>query len=157
MNKRLYAYLQGAINMPVCRLSVNSYKMLSIGVGRKEYHNDTSLVTDYYGEWEFGSYINSWRILKNDKIIIGRDNRFENKNELNDRVNSISFGSFQEITIRNGRDVILNFSDSVEVQFLKTISDDDESFHIFCPNNIYIYLTAAGKLKIKKSDEPIDD
>jgi hypothetical protein len=40
------------------------------------------------------------------------------------------------------------------VDFLTTLSEDDECFHMFCPGSLYVEFSVAGGWKIGPSDKP---
>lgn len=141
------------IGKKCCRVKVGASKSLSMGFGEKVYHNNDKLDDAYYGEWEIGTYYCAWRVIKNNKIICGVSDPAESIEELNSEINRITFGSIVSIAKLSDIDVQLKFDNGIFVDFLATISDEDEYFHIFCPDNVYIELSFDGKWSMGKSNE----
>lgn len=137
-----------------CRTKVGKSKSLSLGFGEKVYHNKPQLEDTFYGEWEVGTYYCSWRIIKDSRILCASNDQIERLEQLDKAVKQIEIGSLKEIHQVSNFDVRLEFDSGVIIDFLTTISDEDESFHIFCPNNIYVELSWEGKWIIGKSNLP---
>jgi hypothetical protein len=156
-NKILYneliEILKPLFGKKFCRVNVGRSKSFSIGFGNKIYHNKHYLNDRYYGEWEIGTYYCSWRIIKNTKIICG-SNDSKNFDELNIYVNNIRFGSIKTISHISDYDIRIELTNRISIDFLCTISDIDEYFHIFCPNNKYIEYS-FNKWNICESNKPI--
>ena len=140
------------IGKKCCRVRVGASKSLSMGFGEKIYHNNNKLEDAYYGEWEIGTYYCAWRVIKGDKIMCGASDPTESIEELNRDINRIKFGSIVSIAKLTSFDVRVEFDNEIVVDFLPTISDQDELFHIFCPDNLYIELSFEGKWLIGKSN-----
>lgn len=132
-----------------CRVNVGEYKSLSVGFGDKIYHNNPRLNDDYYGEWEIGTYSSSWRIISNKKIVCASNDSDENG--LNKIIKKIEIGSFIDLKVINEMDIRVVCDNNLIIDFLVTVNDDDDLFHIFCPNNIYIELLSGGKWDIRNS------
>ena len=140
------------IGKECCRVSVGAFKSLSMGFGKRVYHHNDKLVDTYFGEWEIGTFYCSWRVIKNNKILCGASDSVDSIDDLNRSINCIQFGSIISISIFSGIDVRIEFDNGVFVDFLATISDEDEYFHIFCPDNVYIELSSEGKWLTGKSN-----
>ena len=118
------------------------------------YHNNKSLVDEFYGEWEVGTYNCAWRIIKDNEILIGSTDVANTIEELDGKLNNIYFGRIVSIGQPSPVDVRIETSSRICVDFLATTSKIDEYFHIFCPNNIYIDLSKNGKWTVDRSDTP---
>lgn len=150
----ILAIIRPALGKKCCRVRVGAYKSLSLGFGGKKYHNNQKIDDDFYGEWEMGTYYCAWRVCKNNRILCGVSDPEETINDLNARVQKIDFGSLYSVTQLSEMDIRVETDSGVVVDFLATISDDDEYFHIFCPDNVYIELSKGGKWTIGKSNKP---
>ena len=146
MDKQVLNLFEKLYRKNCCRVEVGAMKSLSIGFGEKIFHNNPKLKEKYYGEWEIGTYYCSWRILLNSGIICGSNDG--NEKELNDKVKQINFGRMVKIDQPTTMDVSIHFDNDYRVDILPTISDDDEYFHIFCPDEIYIKLSKDGNWSI---------
>ena len=149
MDKDILNTIKPIFGKNCCRVKVGASKSLSMGFGEKFYHNNPKLNDDFYGEWEIGTYYCAWRALKGDKILCGVSDPIESIEELNKSINEIKFGALVSIKQLTNIDVRLEFDSGIVVDFLSTISDEDEYFHIFCPNDVCIELTTGGKWTIK--------
>jgi len=154
MDKEILNTISSIYGIKCCRVAIGNGNSLSIGFGEKIFHNNPKLKDKYYGEWEIGTYYGSWRIIKNNRIILG-SNDFKDDIELvNRRVNDIIFGSIKDINNYSPFDVRVIFNDGMIIDFISTFIDDDEIFHIFCPGGKYIEFKAGGLWEIGKSNTP---
>lgn len=157
MNKEILNIISSVYGKKCCRVAVGNYKSLSFGFGERIFHNNHCLKDKFYGEWEIGTYYGSWRVLKNNKIILGSYLSEDDIDFLNKKINEIEFGEVVAITNLSELDVRVVFSNGVMVDFIPTFSDEDEVFHMFCPENIYVEFTSEGLWKIGKSNVPSPD
>lgn len=153
MNKKILNVIGSLYGKRFCRVAVGKFKSLSLGFGEKIFHNNDRLKDKYYGEWEIGTYYCSWRITRGNKVILG-SNDINDINELNIKINSIEFQEIVAINNPSALDVQVVFKDGMVIDFFNTISDNDETFHIFCPKSICIKFTTEGVWEMGKSDAP---
>jgi hypothetical protein len=151
VNVEIQKVIGSVYGQKCCRVSIGNSKNLSLGFGKKIYHNKSRLKDKFYGEWELGTYYGSWRVVKNNKILLGSG---DDNDLLNRKINEIRFQKILSIANLSALDVRVEFSDGLMVDFLPAFSDEDESFHMFCPDNIYVELTSEGVWKIGKADIP---
>jgi hypothetical protein len=138
-----------------CRKKVGEFKSLSLGFGIKVFHHNPRLNNDYYGEWEVGSYFTTWRVIRDDRIICASRDPVD-RDELDAVVKNIELGNLLSIGEVSNIDVRLYFDSSIMIDFLATISDEEEGyFHIFGPENLYVELSKGGVWTIGKSNEPL--
>lgn len=155
MNSEILEFIKPLFGKKCCRVRVGLLKSLSLGFGKKIFHNKTRLNDTYYGEWEIETFCCSWRILKGDRIICASNDGDEK--DLDEDIHKIEIGAITEIIKLNDIDVRVKFDNGVQIDFLATTSDyDDNIFHIFCPEHYYVGLTLAGKWIKQKSNEPHD-
>ena len=139
------AAINGLIGKPCCRQRLGSKRSLSIGFGNKIPHGNSRLVDSYYGEWEIGTYSATWRLVDNGKVLCGSKNVIGSLLELEDQFRQIQLGRISGVYLASKFDVRVEFDDGKKIDFLGASSDDDEMFHIFCPNGLYVkYSTFIG-------------
>ena len=143
MDKKIENLINSFLGKKCSRQQVGNCNSLSLGFGQKKYHNDQRLITDFYCEWEIGTYYRSWRIFDKNTLFYGGNdvNDFDDSNVI---LNQIDFGSV--VSLKNQPtdfDVRVHFDSGISIDFLTTIRDDDEIFHIFCPNDSYIAFTVG--------------
>lgn len=134
MNELMKKHVAGLWGKPCCRKKIGDWRCLSIGFGEKIYHNNPKCVTPYYGEWEVGNYFQPWRVSKNNLVICGCKEHLEHNEELDFKLNEIDFGCIKAIIQPNNFDIHVELDNGIGIDFLAASSDDDETFHIFCPN-----------------------
>jgi len=153
MNKEILDAIESLYGRKFCRVVIGKFKSLSLGFGEKVFHNNPRLKNKYYGEWEIGTYYCSWRIVRDNDVILG-SNDSNDIDELNKKIEIIDFNEIVAIKNTSILDVQVVFKDGIAIDFINTISDKDEIFHIFCPKNIFIKFTTEGVWEIGKSDAP---
>jgi hypothetical protein len=130
MSSHIEEFLKPMFGKPCCRQRVWRYRSLHLGFGKKIFHGK-KLVDTYYGEWEIGTYSWSWRILKNEKILCSSGDTINSVDALNAVVEKIDFGRIVGLKQLTDLDVRAEFDTGLAVDFIKTIKDEDEFFHIF--------------------------
>ncbi|PKG97186.1 hypothetical protein [Paraglaciecola sp. MB-3u-78] len=138
------------INLRCVRQAVGNSTSLSLGFGKKD--NDAS--TEKYREWEIGTYSSNWRVIKNKQVICASLDDVETNEELDAKLKNISFGSIRSVSQNEVGDVTLFFDNSVLVEFICLSDEDDEMFHVFCPNSEYIEYNPCSGWKTGRSDSP---
>jgi len=138
-----------------CKTRVGEYRSFKLGFGDKIYHGKPKLIDDFNGEWEIGTYYRSWRILQEGKVICGCNDPVDSNEELDAAVKRITFGRIISITQEpSDIDIRATFDTGIVVDFLSTVSGDDESFHIFCPEHMCATFDAVNGWLIGKSNKP---
>jgi hypothetical protein len=155
MNKEIIGLVDQLYKKQCCRQKVGRMRSLSLGFGQKRYHGNLRLNDDFYGEWEIGTYYSAWRVVKNGHILCGSQNVVDSTDELNTALGKIEFGRVDSLHQIGCFDVRLELDNDIAVDFISTISDNDECFHIFCPNNIYIAFSINEGWKISASNKPL--
>lgn len=158
MNKEILKIVSSIYGKKCCRVAVGDYKSLSFGFGAKIFLNDPRSKYEFYGEWEIGTFCAGWRVIKNNKIILGsRDSSGDGHDIhfLDNKINEVKFGELVGITNFSEFDVRVVFSNGITVDFIPAFSRKDHIFHIFCPEHKYIEFK-SGLWKIGRSDIPWD-
>jgi hypothetical protein len=156
MNFDIANAIESICGKKFCSANVGKHNRLSIGFGEKTSHNIERLADKYLCEWRIGTYYSSWRIIRDGKIILGSNdsNDFE---YLNSQLNELDFKEIVEITNYNPLDVQVVLKNDMIIQFINTVSDEDETFHMFCPENLCVVFTTEGLWKIGLSNAPWSD
>jgi hypothetical protein len=151
MKKDIASMLSKIVGQPCTRRQIGRSKSLSLGFGDEA--NDNSPTKDkHYKVWEIGTYDSTWRIVKGAVVLLSNIDS-DDLLELNLELSTIKLGSFVSILQLTELDVRVELDNGVAVDFLGTSKDDDEYFHVFCPEKSYIEFSRAG-WKTGRSDEP---
>jgi hypothetical protein len=154
MRDDILSEINQLLGQQCCRKKVGFSKSLSLGFGTKVFHNNPRLNDNFYGEWELGTYNSSWRIIDGQKILLGSTDKFDDFEEFNRRLDQIELGIIKTIDCMQNIDIQISFNNGLIVVFFATTSDNDEYFHIFCPNHIHIELAPKGIWTKSKSNKP---
>ena len=152
MVKKILEIINPMFGLKCCRAGIASYKSLSLGFGKKVFHNNPKLDSPYFGEWEIGTYNTAWRILQDDKILLGKTDSFDYP-EMDAKLEKIKFGEIISINELSKFDVRVEMTNNMFIDFFGTISYSDEIFHIFCPDKHCIELFSNGRWGIDKMED----
>jgi len=157
MPPEVVSILQPIIGLPNCRTDVGERKSLSLGFGERVFHQNERLRTQFYGEWEVGTYYSAWRVIKGATILLARGDE-GTSNDLAARLEDIPLGTIAVLVQSSPRDLRLEFNTGVIVEVLAdTSKPDEECFHIFLPGKKYMELSAGGVWTLTDSDKPEAD
>ena len=106
-----------------------------------------------HGAWEIGTYDCSWRIIREGKVLCGRDDTIDDIVELKDAVKRIRMGCFASLSHLSEFDIRITLSCGTKIDFLCTISEDDEVLHVFFPSKEVAVFTAMDGWRLGRSDE----
>jgi hypothetical protein len=137
-------------NLPCCRVDINRYKNLNIGLGEKVRNECMNSRVEYYGEWEIGTYNAAWRILKNGKFISGSKQQFDDTNIETQKIKLLFNEKFISIIELNEYDIRLIFSGNLIIDFF-SCSNDDEFLHILNVDGNFWVLEFPNKWRQGKS------
>jgi hypothetical protein len=154
MVKKILEIINPMFGLKCCRARISSYKSLSLGFWEKVFHNNPNLVDTYYGEWEIGSYYSAWRILQDDKILLGKTDAYDIP-KMNKKLKKIKFGEIISINQLSKFDIRVEMTNNMFIDFFGTTSARDEIFHIFCPDKHLIEFFSNGRWAINWSNVPI--
>jgi hypothetical protein len=93
----------------------------------------------------------AWRVIKNGKILCGSGDAVDHVNELTAILKRVKFGCITSLEQFTDLDVRVRFDTGISVDFLATVSDEDEGITIFCPDNKCIQFTIGNGWKIEPS------
>ena len=153
MNIEVREIVKDIIGKPCSRKQVGRMKSLSLGFGEIVPNKSRLKESIDYAEWELGTYYCSWRILKDGRIVCGSQDTAD-IDDLNVEISKIEVGRFVALRQLTDLDVRAECDNGIAIDFLATISDDDECFHIFCPENRHVEFKVISGWKIGPSDKP---
>lgn len=153
MDETIKISIEKLFGQKCCKKIIHSNGNLSLGFGKKIYHNNLKLDCEYFGEWEVGSYYKSWRIIQENIILLGSGDTDSNE-EKKEKIDKINFDEILSIHQQTQFDVRVILKHNLIVDFLATFSENDELFHIFCPNNKFIEMDNQGVWKFGDSNKP---
>jgi hypothetical protein len=147
MNNEIARTIEKIVGQPCTRKAVGRMKSLSLGFGGKTQPDKN------YRVWECGTYNCAWRVVCDGKVLCGSQDPLD-LNEFNALLEGLDFGRFASIENLNRLDMRVNFDTGVAIEFITTFGDDDESFHIFGPEHIFIKFSVKSGWGIGPSDKP---
>lgn len=121
-----------------CRQRVGRGRSLSLGFGERVHHGKSELEDTFYGTWELGSYYPIWRILINDDIVMGHADAFDSISDMNEILSRIKIGRLKNVMMLNHLDISIECEGDIHIEFMPATSDEDDVFHVFLPNNIFV-------------------
>jgi hypothetical protein len=140
-----------------CRKKVGEFFNLSLGFGKKIPVplpiSKKRLNTEYYGEWEIGTYQKSWRIIKGQRIIHGGCEPFESEGDMDSEISRIAFGKVKAVYQLSQWDVRIELDSDWCIDFL-SVDPNEDTFHVFCPNNRIVLFKASVGWFVGPSDKP---
>jgi hypothetical protein len=154
MVKKILEIINPMFGLKCCSARILSYKSLSLGFGGKVFYNNPRLIDTYHGEWEIGSYYSAWRILQDDKILLGKTDAFDYP-QMEAKLEKIKFGEIISINQLSKFDIRVEMTNNMFIEFFGTTSARDEIFHIFCPDKHCIELFSNGRWGIDKMGGPV--
>lgn len=146
--------LAGLWHRPCCRQSLTAGRGLSVGFGEKIPHGKPRLRDTFYGEWEIGTWEASWRITRNGVVLCGSQDG-DTADLLHERLQEIELGSILGIEAPSRFDIRVRLDGEVLIDFFTTSSVDDETFHVFCPQNLYVGYSWTAGWSVGRSDVPL--
>jgi hypothetical protein len=152
MNDDVARIIKKLSGEPCLRKEVGRMKSLSLGFG-SEAERPTKPNNKTYRAWELGTYRSAWRVVQGGIVLCGSQDAAD-PDELNIALESIDLDRFASLQQLNDLDIRMDFFNGVAVEFFATMSDDDEYFHVFCPENVYIEVSVRKGWKIGRSDKP---
>lgn len=154
LNSEVLKNIENLIGKECCRQRVGRGRSLSIGFGKKRLHGKVNRPDDFYGEWEIGTYIASWRIVQEEIVLCGSQDVVDSLSELDQMLNTIQFGRIAAIKTIGKLDIRVELNNGIYIDFLGCSSEDDEIFHVFGPDNLYVEYSIKEKWRIGKSNTP---
>ena len=105
-----------------------------------------------HGEWHLWVYICSWRIEKDNHIIVGDQDSKERMNETIKLIDGTTLESFEVLS--TVLDAILRFSDGLTLRLFSILSNDEENddsphWMLYMPNNRILIAGPDDKLVIE--------
>lgn len=150
--------IAGLIGKSCCRQRVGRGRSLSLGFGDKVFHGKTRLIDPFYGEWEVGSYCAEWHIVQGETSLCSSHD-FVDKPlmELDKKLSKILLGKIEALEFLDKLHIRIRLSAGIQIDFLAKYGedDDDEFFHVFCPNGNFVACSLNEGWLVGKSDQPL--
>jgi hypothetical protein len=129
VNNKLKELIRPMFGKPCCKKRVWRHRSLCLGFEEKFFH-EKKLIDDFYAEWEIRTYYCAWRVIKDKKILCASSDAVDSIDELDAALKQIEFGCIESLDQFSDLDIRVKFDTGIIVEFLATISDEDECFHI---------------------------
>lgn len=137
-----------------CRQRVGRGRSLSVGFGEKVPHSKPRTADPFYGEWELGTYSSAWRVIHKGRVVCGSSDVVDSIDELDERLQTIKLGVILVIEALSHFDIRVKLDDDVCIDFICASSEDDEMFHIFGPESLYVEYVCRDGWKVGRSNAP---
>jgi hypothetical protein len=151
-DQQLAPFLTVLSGMACQAIRIGTDKGLSLAFGKMITNHRTNSAVKEYGEWELGSFFPVWRIMVAGRIILGSQDISGSLNDMNSQISSLP-GNLKNIESLTNFDIKVSFDCGTEIEFIHASSDEDEIFHIFGPDNVYVEYQYPGGWKISRSDK----
>jgi len=125
-----------------------------MGFGEKVAHSKPKTEDPFYGEWEVGSYSSAWRIVREGRVVCGSSDVVDSIKDLDERLQAITLGSVMLVETLSLLDIRVKLDNGVFIDFICASKEDDEMFHIFGPENLYVEYACPDGWRIGKSNVP---
>lgn len=152
MNTEITELIEKIIGMQCSRKEVGRCRSLSLGFGVEGGVSNISKTA--YREWEIGTYYSAWRFVRDGIVICGSQDVVDSIDELNRAIGQVDLGRLRSLRQLTDLDVRIEFDSGVAVDIFATTSDEDECFHIFCPEERVIQFSVRDGWKAGPSDKP---
>ena len=153
MNEFILRHIDGLIGQVCCLQTIGKDRSLNLGFGEAVRHKSSIAEADH-GAWEIGTYYCSWRIVHENLIACGSNDTVGGVEELRQKIRDLEWGRFSAIRHLSEFDLRVEFENGMCVDFLATISDNDEVVHIFCPGKFVLEFSLANGWRAGPSDQP---
>ena len=144
----------GLFGKQCCRQRVGEWRSLSIGFGEKVPHTDNRTADSYYGEWEIGTYSSAWRIICGDRLLCGSMNLVDFFGDLDQELQRIQLGIVCDIEALSSFDIRVKLDNEIFIDFFGMSTVEDEMFHIFGPDSLYVEFKLIDGWTVCRSDIP---
>jgi hypothetical protein len=141
------------IGQESARLRIGNDRSLFIGFGEL-LTTKSALGEAVHGKWEIGAYYNAWRIIQGKRIVCGIRDTVESIEELRKIAYQVQLGRCSGIRQLSRFDLRVELDNDTFIDILATTGDEDEVFHIFCPESTVITYSIADGWTIGRSDLP---
>jgi hypothetical protein len=125
-----------------------------VGFGKRVPHSKPKTADPFYGEWEIGTYSSAWRIIRAGRVVCGSSDVVDSIDELDERLQAIKLGAVVAVEALSQFDIRVKLDDEVFIDFICASEGDDEMFHIFGPERLYVQYTCPDVWKVGKSNAP---
>jgi len=145
MQDQLSAVIADLKGKLCCCQRVGEHRSLRLGFGERVTRSKMKVRDPFVGEWQIGTYAAAWRIVQNDRIILGSMNPADSCADLDADLEKIQFGPVLNIETSSRFCVRVSLEDGVFIDFMAASSEESEIFFILHPDGSDIeYRCATG-------------
>ena len=153
----LYDLKHEILNQKCCRIDIRKDKSFFIGLGKKCLPIDKNICVEYYGFWEIENYYTSWRIIKDNKIVLGSEAYYNSKLQTKKYYSLLKGKTLLDIIELTPFDVSFLFSDNIKIDFFACSRPSyRETFCILRMDGVFWEKTQNGRWKKGQSTVPKD-
>lgn len=138
------------VGQPCTRREVGSMRSISLGFGEEAPKRESR--NRDYRLWEMGTYVGDWKVISGGCIALSK-NRTTNIGELDALLQTIALGRFVAIRQLSRTDIRIEMDNGSALDISGNSREDDEYFHVFCPDGRYVEFSNAG-WRIGSSEGP---
>ncbi len=153
MDATIRGYLSRVIGQVCSRQHIGKDRSLNLGFGAVVRRKSAIAEADH-GTWQIGTYTSSWRIVYGRQVVCGSQDAVDDVEEMRQKISEMQWGRLAAIRQLNELDVRVELDNGVIVDFLATISDDDEIVHVFFPEKEVVEFSIVGGWTSGPSDKP---
>jgi hypothetical protein len=157
MDSHVRRAFEGILGKPCCSQRVGRGRSLSIGFGARVQNTRPGATDPQYCEWEVGTYSSAWRLVRGDQVLCGSMDVVDSIEELSEYLQGVQLGNVTSIEALSPLEIRISLDNDVVVDFICVSNDDDEMFHIFGPEALYVEYKCLEGWFVGKSDVPWKD
>jgi hypothetical protein len=113
-----------------CCQRVGEHRSLRLGFGKKLNRSRMAVRDPFFGEWQIGTYTAAWRIIHDDKILLGSMNPVNSCAELDEELAKIQFGPVLDIDASSRFCVRVSLEGGMFIDFMAASNDESEVFFV---------------------------
>jgi hypothetical protein len=148
--------VRAMVGLKCSRREVGRSRSLSLGFGPPS-KPSLQLNERLYREWEIGTYRSAWRVVRGGVVICGSQDAVDSIGDLDQALQKIELGRFFSLHMVGNLDVRVEFDNDTAVDFLATMSDEDEVVHLFCADRRVAVFSVRRGWEIGAADRPWTD
>lgn len=117
-----------------CCQRVGEHRSLRLGFGERVTRSKMKVRDPFFGEWQIGTYGAAWRIVQNDRIILGSMNPVDSCADLDTELEKIKFGSVLNIETPSRFCVRVSLEGAMFIDFMAASNEESEIFFLLNPD-----------------------
>ncbi len=138
------------VGQPCTRKEVGSMRSISLGFGEDSL--EPKRRKRQYRRWELGSYSGDWKVVNDAGTLLAKSQSTD-IGELDAELGALHLGRLTSIEQISKSGVRVNLDSGLAVDIIGDTVDDDEYFHVFGPESVYVEFSETG-WQVGRSDTP---